>query len=88
MCVRYNQFFFFGYFQELSVLKAFDQAVRTPMIDCMIETMQYFQKEKLKILKKTKLNGEGKKKQSKKINEEFKEQCEVGGPNQKIACGK
>lgn len=36
------------------------------MIDCMIETMQYFQKEKLKILKKTKLNGEGKKKKSMK----------------------
>lgn len=42
------------------------------MIDCMIETMQYFQKEKLKILKKTKLNGEGKK-AKKEMNEEFKE---------------
>lgn len=40
----------------------------------MIETMQYFQKEKLKILKKRQNSMEkGKKKQNKKINEEFKE---------------
>lgn len=50
------------------------------MIDCMIETMQCFQKEKLKILKR-RLSGEGKKNKKKKSMKNSKSSVKWGGPN-------